>query len=115
MVKLDEFIVSTSKEMDAAAIAINEQRFAPNVINVVSADEFGAVVEGNVGDFLKYLPGITVDTGGGDMRTISMNGAPSNNVPIMVNGQCLGAVGVSGVKSIEDAQIAKAGIAALEA
>ena len=34
-------------------------------------------------------------------------------VPIMKEGQCLGAVGVSGVKSTEDAQIAKAGIAAL--
>ena len=36
-------------------------------------------------------------------------------VPIMVDGHCLGAVGVSGVKSGEDAQIAKAGIAALGA
>jgi len=34
-------------------------------------------------------------------------------VPIFKDGQCLGAVGVSGVKSPEDAQIAKAGIAAL--
>ncbi|MEY2993173.1 MAG: hypothetical protein RL357_108 [Pseudomonadota bacterium] len=33
--------------------------------------------------------------------------------PIMVDGQCIGAVGVSGVKSNEDLQIAKAGIAAL--
>lgn len=33
-------------------------------------------------------------------------------VPIIKDGQCLGAVGVSGVKSNEDAQIAKAGIAA---
>jgi uncharacterized protein GlcG (DUF336 family) len=31
----------------------------------------------------------------------------------MANGHCLGAVGVSGVKSSEDAQIAKAGVAAL--
>ncbi len=35
------------------------------------------------------------------------------SVPIMVDGHCLGAVGVSAVKSSEDAQIAKAGIAAL--
>jgi uncharacterized protein GlcG (DUF336 family) len=35
-------------------------------------------------------------------------------VPIMVDGQCLGAVGVSGVKSSEDAQTARAGIAALK-
>jgi uncharacterized protein GlcG (DUF336 family) len=34
-------------------------------------------------------------------------------VPIMKDGVCLGAVGVSGVKSTEDAQIAKAGIAAI--
>ncbi len=34
-------------------------------------------------------------------------------VPIVVGGDCVGAVGVSGVKSSEDAQIARAGIAAL--
>jgi uncharacterized protein GlcG (DUF336 family) len=34
-------------------------------------------------------------------------------VPIVTGGQCVGAVGVSGVKSTEDAQIARAGIAAL--
>jgi uncharacterized protein GlcG (DUF336 family) len=31
----------------------------------------------------------------------------------MADGQCIGAIGVSGVKSSEDAQIAFAGIAAL--
>lgn len=35
-------------------------------------------------------------------------------VPIVKDKQCLGAVGVSGVKSTEDAQIARAGIAALD-
>jgi len=34
-------------------------------------------------------------------------------VPILVDNQVVGAVGVSGVKSNEDAQIAKAGVAAL--
>ena len=34
-------------------------------------------------------------------------------MPILVQGHCVGAVGVSGVKSAEDVQIAKAGIAAL--
>ena len=42
-----------------------------------------------------------------------IGGMLEGGVPIMLNGQCLGAVGVSGVKSAEDAQIAKAGIAAL--
>jgi len=44
-----------------------------------------------------------------------IEGLLEGGVPIMVDGHCLGAVGVSGVKSEEDAQIAKAGIAALSA
>ena len=43
----------------------------------------------------------------------TLDGMLEGGVPIMKDGQCLGAVGVSGVKSTEDAQIAKAGIAAL--
>ena len=43
----------------------------------------------------------------------AISGMLEGGVPIMKDGVCLGAVGVSGVKSIEDAQIARAGIAAL--
>ena len=43
----------------------------------------------------------------------AVQGMLEGGVPILHNGQCIGAVGVSGVKSTEDAQIAKAGIAAL--
>ena len=42
-----------------------------------------------------------------------LQGMLEGGVPIMVGNQCVGAVGVSGVKSSEDAQVAKAGIAAL--
>jgi uncharacterized protein GlcG (DUF336 family) len=44
----------------------------------------------------------------------AIQGMLEGGVPILKDGQCIGAVGVSGVKSSEDAQIAKAGIAALE-
>ena len=43
----------------------------------------------------------------------AVSGMLEGGVPIMKDGQCLGAIGVSGVKSTEDAQIARAGIAAL--
>jgi glc operon protein GlcG len=43
----------------------------------------------------------------------TIQGMLEGGVPIMKDGACIGAVGVSGVKSNEDAQIAKAGIAAL--
>lgn len=43
----------------------------------------------------------------------NLDGMLEGGVPILKDGQCLGAVGVSGVKSSEDAQVAKAGIAAI--
>jgi glc operon protein GlcG len=61
-----------------------------------------------------------VDDGGHLLWLQRLDGAAATSamileggVPIMVGGDCVGAVGVSGVKSNEDAQIAKAGIAAL--
>lgn len=42
-----------------------------------------------------------------------LEGMLEGGVPVMVDGQCAGAVGVSGVKSSEDVQIARAGLAAL--
>jgi glc operon protein GlcG len=42
-----------------------------------------------------------------------LHGMLEGGVPIVVEGHCVGAVGVSGVKSSEDAQVARAGIAAL--
>jgi len=43
----------------------------------------------------------------------AIEGMLEGGMPIVVDGQVIGAVGVSGVKSSEDAQIARAGIAAL--
>jgi glc operon protein GlcG len=43
-----------------------------------------------------------------------IEGLLEGGVPVVVEGHCIGAVGVSGVKSNEDAQIARAGIAALK-
>jgi hypothetical protein len=60
-VVLDTFVVSNARETNADAIAINEQRFAANLKNVVSTESFGPIVQNNIGEFLKYLPGVDLD------------------------------------------------------
>ena len=42
-----------------------------------------------------------------------IDGMLEGGEPLMVDGHCVGAIGVSGVKSSEDAQIAQAGVAVL--
>ena len=51
----------------------------------------------------------------GRMSMLRMPGVTpvQGGLPIVVDGECVGAVGVSGVQSHEDEQIAKAGIAVL--
>ena len=92
--KLAAFVVTTSKEMAASAIAINEQRFSPNIKNILSTDEFGFVPEGNAAEFIKFLPGVTIESTGGNSRDISINGAPSTNVPITLDGFGVASAGV---------------------
>jgi len=43
----------------------------------------------------------------------ALEGMLEGGVPLMAGGHCIGAVGVSGVKASEDAQIARAGVVAL--
>lgn len=47
------------------------------------------------------------------MSAPQLEGMLEGGVPVIVDGHVVGAVGVSGVKSNQDAQVAKAGIAAL--
>lgn len=87
-VKLNPFLVSSDKETDAQAIATNEQRFAPNIKNVMSTDSLGEVMGSSVGEFLKFIPGVsaTYDNAsivgisirgiGGAMTSFSSDGAP---------------------------------------
>jgi uncharacterized protein GlcG (DUF336 family) len=54
--------------------------------------------------------------GGANMRLLNVSGASmlEGGIPIVVNGQVVGGIGVSGVTSQQDAQIAQAGIDSLK-
>ena len=89
VVKLDTFVVQSNREYEGNALATNEQRNSANVKVVVSSDAFGDINEGNPGEFLKYLPGITVDYVAADVRTVSVRGFPSNFTNVYWDGMRL--------------------------
>jgi TonB-dependent receptor len=88
-VRLDAFKVSTGRETDGGAIAVNEQRFAPNLKNVIAADAFGEVTDGNVGEFLKFLPGITAEydaESGASVSSVAVRGFPTSMAVVSSDG-----------------------------
>ncbi len=87
VVKLETYTVAATREIDAAVIALNEQRFSANAVKIVAADAFGSVNEGNVGEFMKYLPGVNVVYAAQRASEISLRGLPSSYTPIEFDGQ----------------------------
>lgn len=85
-VQLDTFVVSANREFEGNAIATNEQRYAKGLKVVMAADAFGDVTEGNVGEFLKFLPGVSVDYVAADVRTVSVRGFAANFTNVYLDG-----------------------------
>ncbi|MBI4622359.1 MAG: TonB-dependent receptor plug domain-containing protein, partial [Verrucomicrobia bacterium] len=86
IVKLDNFVVSSDRETDGKATAINEQRFAPNIKNVLAADAFGDVLGGNVGEFLKFIPGLSTEYSEVEIVGISVRGLGSDKTSFTSDG-----------------------------
>ncbi|PTX95565.1 TonB-dependent receptor plug domain-containing protein [Opitutus sp. ER46] len=81
VVKLNEFVVNSERFKTAAEIAINEERYSPTLKNVVSAGAFGDIPDGNIGEFVKYIPGVQIGYGYGGT---GMNASDSNATSISV-------------------------------
>jgi iron complex outermembrane recepter protein len=87
VVKLESFVVAASREIEGQSLAINEQRYAPNIKNVVSSDAHGDVTAGNVAELIKFIPGVTIIEGGdGNANQVSVRGLDSSLASVNVDG-----------------------------
>jgi len=86
IIQLSAVTVAAERETNQSSIAINEQRFAPNLKTVISTTQFGDITEGNIGEFVKFLPGITVGYTASDVRNVSIRGVGSQYTAIMLDG-----------------------------
>lgn len=83
IVKLAAFTVQ-ERELTGQAVALHEQRTAPNIKNVVAIDfDTG---EGNVAEFLKYTPGIVMDQNPQTPTSAQIRGMPASGTLVMTNG-----------------------------
>ena len=85
-VVLDQFTIVADQEMSAQAVALNERLAAPNIKQVVAYDEYGDRGGENIGEFLRYLPGVGINDGGQLASSVSLRGFPSENTNIQLDG-----------------------------
>ncbi len=84
VVQLQAFTVASEREGNAKAI--QAQRRDMNIINSVSSDLFGDVADGNVGEFLKYLPGVDLDYVESEPRGPRLGGMDGQYVGVAFDG-----------------------------
>jgi iron complex outermembrane receptor protein len=84
VVQLQAFTVSTEREGNAKAIMA--QRRSMSITTSVASDIFGDVTDGNVGEFLKYLPGVDLDYVESEARGPRLGGMDSQYVGVSFDG-----------------------------
>ncbi|MFT3783271.1 MAG: TonB-dependent receptor [Nibricoccus sp.] len=84
VIKLGEFKVQGSKEGMSQAVAL--QKLSIQTKLVAAADQFGPISEGNIGEYLKYLPGLSIDYNANDARGVSLRGLNTSFTVVAVDG-----------------------------
>jgi TonB-dependent receptor len=93
--------------------AINEQKTAAGILNVISEETFGAMVDGNIGQAMQRLPGISVDQDqDGSHGNINIRGIPGEFNSVQIDGIRIPSSGAS--NSFNPRQLAADGITKIE-
>ncbi|MFM9080999.1 MAG: TonB-dependent receptor plug domain-containing protein, partial [Opitutaceae bacterium] len=82
--RLDSVVVAGVREGNSLAIAA--QRNAANLRTVVATDAFGNLADGNLGEFLKRVPGIGVGDAVDEVTQIRVRGAAADQTAVTMDG-----------------------------
>lgn len=100
VVKLEPMSVE-AVTMSGQAVALNEQRNAANIKNVISLDEFVDMADGNLGEFLKFIPGVDVAYNPFYPTNAGIRGMPASGTVIQYDGVSLAAPAVAGNRTFD--------------
>ncbi len=107
VVKLSAFTVIADSEISAQALAQNERKNAANIRQVVAFDEFGDRNAEDIGELMRFLPGVGVVDGGQTASSIALRGFPDNNTALQLDGaEMASARGNSRTQSLLDVPMA---------
>src|SRR5262249_56401608 len=70
---------------DANARALNQQRTAPNITNVISADQIGSFPDHNAAETAQRIPGISIPKDQGEGRYRNVRGTEPRLHPRMID------------------------------
>ena len=89
----DAFVLEESVTVTAGPIgdgevrALNQQKTAPNITNVVSANQIGQFPDANAAEATQRIPGISIERDQGEGRYVMIRGSEARLNSMMINGE----------------------------
>ena len=114
VIQLDPYQVASRRETNIESIAINEQRFASNIKNVISTETLGDPLGGSMGDFLRFLPGVAAAYGALETEGVLIRGFPANLSVVSFDGAQLASANLSGERDFSPSRIGVNSISRVE-
>lgn len=76
----------TAKALSGQAIALTEKRNAVNIKDVIAIDEFVDMADGNVGEFIKFVPGLDIQYNPFSPASATIRGMPATGTLVQFDG-----------------------------
>jgi TonB-dependent receptor len=82
------------------ALARDEKRSAPNIVDVVSADALGRFPDANAAEALRRIPGVSLEIDQGEGRFVVIRGVDASLNNVTLNGQLVGTPAEFGTRGV---------------
>ena len=83
----ETIVVEGSLIRDADERALNQQKSAPNIQNIVSADQIGSFPDRNAAETTQRIAGVSISKDQGEGRYVSVRGTEARLNSMMIDGQ----------------------------
>lgn len=95
---LEEVIINARSKGQVRSL--NIQKNSDNIVNIISLEQASKFPDSNIGDALKRVSGISIQTDQGEARSVSVRGLGSESTTVLVNGDRISATS-SNSRSVE--------------
>jgi TonB-dependent receptor len=92
-------VITVRASLEGQQKALNQQRTADNIKNVISADLIGRFPDLNVAEALQRVPGININRDKGEGSEVTVRGTPAHYTTIQINGEQIPSVQQGGSRN----------------
>lgn len=103
-----------AKQLSAQAMAATSKKNAGNIKDVIALDEFADQADGNIGEFIKFVPGLDIQYNPFNAASVTIRGMPATGTLVQFDGMPTAPASAGNTRSFDLNTAANANIERIE-